>query len=90
MAGRRPIVFCLLQKCGKTSKVFSSALCVLLSKAGMVFSFFILFANKMKCLIVVPLYDYFLFMCAGRSPLWSVFAREKNPEIEYMLLSVLY
>lgn len=63
---------------------------VLLSKAGTVFSFFILFANKMKYLIVMPLYDYFLLMCAGRGPLWSVFAKEKNPEIEYVLLSVLY
>lgn len=61
---------------------------VLLSKVGRVFSFFILFANKMKYLIVMCLYDYFLLTCAGRSPLWSAFAREKNPEIEYMLLSV--
>lgn len=44
----------------------------------------------MKYLIVMPLYDYFLLMCAGRGPLWSVFAKEKNPEIEYVLLSVLY
>lgn len=38
----------------------------------------------------MPLYDDFFLKCAGRSPLWSSFASEKNPEIEYMLLSVLH